>query len=141
MKKRPGIRPWIKRTKPDILPPINMIIVTKEEDNRIFTDNAALYQGILRYAQHNSNGDQEFLFTDMGNWLLKNLPEFVNYYIGSDANISFSARLANRRDRIQEQVDHLVNMELLSLKKYVPSRKNPRENIPVYSLTMEGKFL
>ena len=141
MKKRPSILPWIKRSKSDLLPPINMIIATKEEDNRNFTDNAVLYQGILRYAQHNSNDEQEFLFTEMGNWLLKNLPEFVNYYVDSNANISFSARLANRRDRIQEQVDHLVNMELLSLKKYVPSRKNPRENIPVYSLTMEGKFL
>ena len=141
MKKRPSILPWIKRSKSDFLPPINMIIATKEKYDSNFTDNAALYQGILSYAQHNSNDEQEFLFTNLGNWLLKNLPEFVNYYVDSNANISFSARLANRRDRIQEQVDHLVNMELLSLKKYVPSRKNPRENIPVYSMTMEGKFL
>ena len=85
MKKRPGIHPWIKKAKPDILPPINMIIETKEEDDRIFTNNASLYQGILRYAKehsndNNNNGIDGFLFTDMGHWLIETLKEFRFLY-------------------------------------------------------------
>jgi hypothetical protein len=159
MKKIPGIRPWIKKQKPDILPPINITFETKEISKPftgnnilnheiktravsiVFTDNALLYQGILRHAKDYSNYYDGFSFTEMGNWLIKTLPEFVNFYTDSKAKIPYSARLENRRDRIEEHIHHLINMELLSIKRFIPSRKNPRESIPVFSLTMEGTFL
>lgn len=144
MKKRPGIHPWTNRTKPEILPPINMIIETKKEDDRIFTENASLYQGILRYAKkysNNNDGIDGFLFTDMGHWLIKTLLEFQNFYSGNKAKMTKSSKLENRRNRIQELVNYLIKMELLTINKYVPSRKNSKEKVPMYSLTMEGKFL
>ena len=141
MKKRPGIRPWIRKTKPNILAPINIILETKEDDYRIFTDNASLYQGILRYARDYSNDEIGFLFTDMAHWLIKTLPEFVNFYTGNKAKTTKSARLENRRDRIEEYIKQLINMEFIKIKKYISAKKNQKEKIPIFYLTMEGKFL
>ena len=52
-----------------------------------------------------------------------------------------SAKLENRRDRIQELMNHLIKMDLIYIKKYISGRKNQKEKTPVYNITMEGKFL
>jgi hypothetical protein len=139
MKIKPGIRPWQpKYVRPSFMPPINMIIEMKDE--MIFSDNALLYQGILEYGIKYDNGDG-FLFTDMGNWLIETLPEFVNYYSGSKAKTRKSSRLENRRERIQNHLSHLFTMELVRIKRMVPARKNKREIEQLYELTTEGQFL
>ena len=107
------------------------------------SDNASLYQGILRYAKdHSSNdGNDGFLFTDMGNWLIKTLLEFQIFYTGNKARTTKSTKLENRRDRIQGIMGYLIMMDLLHIIKYIPSKKNQKEKIPVYKISTEGQFL
>lgn len=50
MKKKPRIHPWTPKIRPPLVPPINMIFEMKDDnENTTFTDNALLYQGILKY--------------------------------------------------------------------------------------------
>jgi hypothetical protein len=138
MKIKPGIRPWLPETRPPFFPPINMIFEMKNE--KIFSDDALLYQGILKYLIKYDNAEGN-LFTDIGNWLIETLPEFVNYYSGSKAKTPKNVRLDNRRGRIQERINKLFMMELVRIKGMVPGRKNEKEEVPLYELTGAGQFL
>ena len=139
MKLKPGIRSWEPRYARSF-PPLNMIFEMKNE--KLFSDNALLYQGILKYGiDHAKDDGNGFRFTDMANWLIQKLPEFVNYYSGSKAKTPLSARLASRRDRIKQHFVYLFNMDLIHVKKMVHAQKNKREIIPLYELTTEGQFL
>jgi hypothetical protein len=136
MKKKPRIHPWSPEIRPPLLPPINMIFEMKN-DNKIFTDSALLYQGILKYGIEHNNG---FLFTEVGNKLIETIPEFRNYYTGAKAHIRKSARLANRRNRIRDHIFGLIAMELLYVKAMKKAGKN-EEDIPLYDLTTEGRLV
>jgi hypothetical protein len=131
----PRIQPWLLKPRPPIFPPINIIL---EVDSKgTFTDDALLYQGILKYGLEHSRG---FIFTDLGNWLIKNLLQYRNYYTDSKSHIPKSARLANRRQIIQAHLDNLTRMELIYKKSMTKAQKN-REDIPSFDLTVEGRFL
>jgi hypothetical protein len=138
MKIKPGIRPWLPETRPPILPPINIIFEMKNKE--MFSDDALLYQGILKYCIEYDNG-KEVRFTEMGNFLIKTLPEFVNAYSGSKAKTPKNVKLANRRNRIEERINILLMMELVRIKEMVPGRKNEKERVPLYELTRAGQFL
>jgi hypothetical protein len=90
-------------------------------------------------------------FTQLGNWLVANDVQFRSYYVYSKSNIPKSARLANiiigattystnRRNTIQEYINNLVEMELLYQKSTTKAKKN-FVDIPIYDLTIEGRFL
>jgi hypothetical protein len=68
--------------------------------NGLFTKNALIRQDILQYKIKTKR--TEFLFTELGNWLLKNNNEFSSEYDGTSSkkNTPMSARLANKRERI-----------------------------------------
>lgn len=124
MKKKPRIHPWSPEIRPPLLPPINMIFEMKD-DNNTFTDNALIYQGILKYGIEHNDG---FLFTEVGNRLIKTIPEFRDYYTGNKAHIPKSARLANRRNRIRDHIYGLIAMELLKVKAEIKAEKNEEDN-------------
>lgn len=138
MKIKPGIRPWLPETRPPLFPPINMIFEMKNKD--MFSDDALLYQGILKYCIDYDDG-KGVLFTDMGNFLIKTLPEFVNYYSGSKAKTPKYAKLDNIRNRIEGRIKILLMMELVRIKEMVSGRKNEKERVPLYELTGAGQFL
>src|SRR5829696_1644469 len=127
MKKRPRIYLWSPEIRPPLVPPINMIFEMKD-DNEIFTDNALIYQGILKYGIEHNDG---FLFTEVGNRLIETVPEFRNYYTGYKARIPKSARLANRRNRIRDHIGGLIVMQLLYKKAEIKAEKN-EEDTPLY---------
>ena len=56
----------------DQSPPINIIL--EVDSTGTFTDDALLYQGILKYGLEHPRG---FVFTDLGNWLIKIYPNTV----------------------------------------------------------------
>jgi hypothetical protein len=132
--KPPRIYPWLRIPRPPKFPPITLVLEADGKD--IFTDSALLYQGILKYGLEHSDG---FTFTDLGNWLIEKLPQYRNYYINSKSHIPKSARLANRRQTIQEHLDNLIRMELIS--KSITKAKKTLEDIPSFNLTLEGRFL
>lgn len=139
MKIKPGIRPWQpKYNRTSFVPSINMILEMKDE--KLFSDIALLYQGILEYGIECADGNG-IRFTDMANWLIQTLPEFINYYSGSKAKTPLNARLANRRDRIWQHFVHLFDMELVRIKRMVHAKKKEKEIIPLYELTIEGQLL
>jgi hypothetical protein len=131
----PRIHPWLRKPRPPKLPPINIILEADSRD--IFTDNALLYQGILKYGLEHLGG---FIFTHLGNWLIKNLRQYRTYYTDSKSHIPKSARLANRRQIIQAHLDDLTRMELIYKKSMTKAQKT-REDIPCFDLTLEGRFL
>ena len=136
MKKKPRIYLWSPEIRPPLVPPINMIFEMKD-DNEIFTDNALLYQEILKYGIEHNDG---FLFTEVGKRLIEKIPEFRNYYTGYKARIPKSARLANRRNRIRDHIHRLILMELLYVKAMIKAEKN-EEDTPQYDLTTEGRLV
>jgi hypothetical protein len=137
IKPRIGIYTWSPVIRPPLIPPINMIFERSDNNDRIFTNAALLYQDILKYGIEHNDG---FGFTELGNWLINNNYEFRTYYTGDKARTPKSARLANRRQTIQEGIDNLMKMDLLYEKSKIKSQKN-LSDIPLYSLTTEGQFL
>ena len=115
-------------------PTIKLVFENCENDKY---NNVSLYQNILEYASSSSSG---FRFTQLGRWLMKNYREFINdYSSGSDSNKSISARIANKRQRIQNCIDNLKKWDFLLISKMVPAETNGLET-PLYLLTPLGKL-
>lgn len=81
-----------------------------------------------------------FRFTELGNWLLDNNQEFLNFYQDSDAKIPRSSRIANRRQRIQKNLDDLLKVGLLRIRSKVMAEKN-NTVVLLYDATIEGYLL
>jgi hypothetical protein len=132
MKETPSrIYPWLRIPYLPKFPPINVVV--DAHSNGIFTDSALVYQGILKYGLEHPGG---FIFTDLGNWLIKNLLQYHEYYTGSKSHIPISTRLASRR---QNHLDNLTKMELIY--KGMTKARKTHEDIPSFDLTLEGRFL
>ena len=126
----------VKSTKLDIN---NEIFGTK--DGKTLTNNALMYQDMLRYVRDRESINEGFRFSDLGNWLIKNNREFSNIYIDSKKRTPPNVRLANNRQRIQKLIDGLVTLGLLKVNSFVVAEKNRREPIELYSFSTEGHFL
>ena len=71
---------------------------------------------------------------------MKNNREFINDYSSdSDRNKSISARIANKRQRIQNCIDNLIKWDFLLISKMVTAEKNGLKT-PLYLLTPLGKL-
>ena len=66
--------------------------------------------------------------------------EFFNYYKDLDRNTTISARIANKRQRIQNCIDNLVKWEFLLISEMVLAKKNDTKT-PLYVLTVEGEIM
>jgi hypothetical protein len=102
-------------------------------------DNASLYQDILRYA-NDEKSSSEFKFVELANWLMTKNKEFFNYYSGSKSHIRRSARIENKRQRIQKCIDNLVEWNFLLISEMVQAKKNDTKT-PLYVLTAEGEIM
>jgi hypothetical protein len=81
-----------------------------------------------------------FRFTELGNWLLDNNQELLTFYQDSDAKIPRSSRIANRRQRIQKNLQDLLKVGFLRIKSKVIAEKN-NTVVPLYDTTIEGYLL
>jgi hypothetical protein len=127
----PRIRPEVSYPNPKI----NIIFENNKNDKY---NNASLYQNILEYASTSPSG---FRFTQLGRWLMKNNREFINdYSSGSDSNKPISARIANKRQRIQNCIDNLIKWDFLLISKMVTAEKNNLET-RLYLITPLGKIV
>lgn len=111
------------------------------KDGNTFTNNALLYQDILRYGREREYNNEGCRFSDLGNWLIANSLEFSKYYSDSKKRTPLSVRLANNRHRIQKLVDNVVTLGLLKIKSFVEAEKNRREPVELYTFSIEGIFL
>ena len=96
-------------------------------------DNASLYQNILKYANL-PEATSGFRFSELGRWLMKKNIEFIKNYSDSDSNISITARIANKRQRIQKCIDNLIEWGFLFISEMVQAEKNDTKT-PLYVLT------
>jgi hypothetical protein len=112
-------------------PPLKLQSILNSKDSVLCMD-------ILKFAKQKYNDG--FRFTNLGNWLLKNNQEFLSFYQDSDAKIPKSARIANRRQRIQKNLDDLSKIGLLRIKSKVRAERN-YGMIPLYDATLEGYLL
>jgi hypothetical protein len=114
-------------------------IFETNDDKKTLSRDSLLYQDILKFGIEHDYGFG-FRFTDLANWLIDYNHEFRTYYTDSKSHIRKSARVANRRERIQGHIDKLEASNLIVKKAITEAEKNG-ENIPLYSLTMEGRLL
>lgn len=123
-------------------PPVDINgVIFEADDDKTLTKNALLCQDILRYGREQRYSTSGFRFSDLGNWLMRHNPEFINYYSGSKGKIRYYTRLSNNRQRIQKIIDDLISLGLLKVKSLTTAEKNKREPIELYDLTIEGRFL
>jgi hypothetical protein len=66
--------------------------------------------------------------------------EFYNYYSGLDSHTPFSARIANKRQRIQKCIDNLKEWNFLLVAEMIQAEKNDTKT-PLYVLTAEGEIM
>jgi hypothetical protein len=102
-------------------------------------DNAHLYQNIIEYANLPTTSSG-FKFIELGRWLMEKNIEFRNYYSDSKAHTPISARIANKRQRIQNCIDNLTEWNFLVISKMVTAKKNNTKT-PLYVLTPLGKLI
>jgi hypothetical protein len=121
---------------PSPLIEINAILETQ---NPMPSLNALLCMDILKYATE-KKGNDAFRFEDLARWLLSRNDEFFNFYKGTKKHVTWSARIANRRQRIQRHIDNLVQLGLLEEKSTTKAKKN-RVDIPTYDFTLAGYLL
>jgi hypothetical protein len=131
--KTPSIIPEVSYPNPNI-----KIIFENYENDKY--DNARLYQNILEYANSPPIVTSGFRFTELGRWLMKKNNEFINDYSGFKNNTSISARIANKRQRIQNCINNLIKWDFLMVLKNVTAKKNDTET-PLYVLTPLGKLI
>jgi hypothetical protein len=117
--------------------PPSIIIIFENNDKEKY-DNASLYQDILEYA--NDKDSSGFKFIQLGNWLMKKNKEFVDYYSGSKGHTPISARIAYKRQRIQNCINNLIKWNFLIIYDKVKAEKNNTQT-PLYTITAEGKII
>lgn len=104
------------------------------------TDNAAARRSILRWYVESIKMKQpieEFLFTDLGKWLVTNHPQFKNKF---DSHTPKSYRLASKRTSIESRVDELIELGLIEKKGTVKAKKNKAVDTSLYSFTQFAKI-
>ena len=117
---------------------IKTIFETTDDRKRLNYDSL-LYQDILKFGLRSSL-QFGFRFTDLANWLVEHNQEILADYADSKSHVRKSARVSNRRDRIQRHIDKLKASDLIVQKAVGRAEKND-EKIPLYCLTMEGHLL
>jgi hypothetical protein len=140
MIKTPRINNIDKTLKKMTESPIQIKTIFETTDDRKRPNyDSLLYQDILKFGLRSSL-QFGFRFTDLANWLVEHNQEILADYADSKSHVRKSARVANRRDRIQRHIDKLEASDLIVQKAVGPAEKND-ENIPLYCLTMEGRLL
>ena len=124
-------------TRDCFFPPPDMNIVFEYLEGKY--DNSELYQDILKYARKRRD-QQGFKFSHVGRWLINENIEFRSYYTGSKAHVPKSARLANKRQRIQGCIDNLVQWDLIRVIGKVKAEKNEFDT-QLFESTLEGNLL
>jgi hypothetical protein len=82
---------------------------------RIITDNALLYQDILRYSlnlqEHHRESNGRFRIRELARWLIQNHEKYLKEYGGSHMNVS--NRIEARLDTIKAKANDLVKLLLI----------------------------
>jgi len=132
--KIPNIKP--KNFYPN--PKLQIIFESKAGERH---DNASLYQNILKYAHEtHEKSNLGFKFLQLGNWLMRYNKEFLKYYSGDKAHTPINARIANKRQRIQNCIDNLIKWNFLFISDWVQADKNNTQT-PLYAMTAEGEII
>ena len=119
-------------------------IFEKGDDGK-YTNNALLYQQILKYpilvGEHSSNSnvndnrDIQVSFWDIMEWLIITLPEFKLKY----SNVNISKVIPRVRRRIKGKLDNLVRLELWQSEKKKQEKSDGRTDS--FRFTLFGQLI
>ena len=97
---------------------IDSIFETRPSESgqiRVLTDNALLYQDILRYSlnlhEHHPESNGRFRIRELARWLIQNHAKYREDYKNSHMNVS--NRIEARLDTIKSKVNDLVSRHLI----------------------------
>ena len=120
--------------------------IFQENPDSTYTDNALLYQSILRYSLTISNQQSverididrpTFTHRNLAKWLIENNPEFVALYRGR--NVKDSDKIENTQKRVKNR---LKDLELLGLVRHGKTKQQKgTAEIPVYVYSRFGYVL
>jgi Zn finger protein HypA/HybF involved in hydrogenase expression len=102
------------------IPSINMFFEKRTDDIRIYTNDASLYQAILRYARTNNpdfpekRKNHSFSAWELTGWLIDNYEEYTGYYKDlSTRTTPKHVRIASRLERIKGILDEFIRLGLI----------------------------
>ena len=98
---------------------------------RDYTDDALLYQDILKYCQIKKTDSVKIY--ELSNWLLRNNTELLSYYDSTSTkrNTPYHARIHAHRTRIKNKVIDLISLRLIELSGTIKGAKNNLVTPPV----------
>ena len=119
--------------------------IFEKEANGNYTKNALLYQDILEYfniyEEEKEQGTvlriepEPFTTWNLTKWLLKKNLEFAKYYTGLARYMPTSAKISNRLDTVEEHVNDLEKLNLLTQTGFEEASKN---RIPTATYLISG---
>ena len=111
------------------------ILIERDMDGNL-TEDALLYQDILKYSKF----VEEFDLHNLTAWLLDNNNDFINDFKSLDKrNYTRANRISNKRNHVQYRVEELEHFQLVE--KYRTAINQKRVNVQYYRLTNSGKLL
>jgi hypothetical protein len=123
---------------------LNIRDILQKDENKIYTKEALLYQNILEFPLK-TNTDQ-FKFSELGRWLIKNNKEFRESYdrdrkYSSKTNTTITYAVLKKKDRIEKKIKDLIELGALYQSGWTKSEKLKDHEVPLYSLTGDGYFI
>ncbi|MGC1132918.1 MAG: hypothetical protein WA941_08845 [Nitrososphaeraceae archaeon] len=111
--------------------------IFQKEKNGSYTKDALMYQNILSFSDDKSC----FIRTELYNWLFSHNRELIDDYKDlSTRNTPYSARMANRKDRLDRVFSDLLDMKVLVHSGHTQAKKLNME-IETYSIDKSGKLV
>jgi hypothetical protein len=116
--------------------PSSLTILIKRDIDGNLTEDALLYQDILKYSRIVT----EFDLHNLTAWLLDNNNDFINDFKSLDKrNYTRANRINNKRRYVQYRVDELEYFQIV--KKYRTKISQKKVNMQFYKVTIFGKLL
>jgi hypothetical protein len=112
--------------------------IFQSDKNEYYTKDALMYQDIIRFSDDKSS----FSRTELYNWLLRHNQELIDYYKDlSTRNIPYSARVANKKDRLDRIFNNLLDMKVIVRSGTTSAKKLKKMDIETYSIDKSGKLI
>ncbi|HJT47452.1 MAG TPA: hypothetical protein VJ729_04660 [Nitrososphaeraceae archaeon] len=113
---------------------IPSILRSSDHDSKLCHDVLSYYTEVIK--TNDARGNENFVFTELGKWLLDHHRPFVNEYAGSTTPKSY--RLHSKRTYIQNRINDLMELRIMEEKGTTKSEKNSAVDTPVYGFTLFG---
>jgi hypothetical protein len=119
-------------------------IIFKKNTDGSYTRNSLLYQDILKYCidgKYREDDNKSFRLWNLIKWLLEVNVEFINHFKDlSTRNYTLANKIEDKRPRIKDKVEELVNLSLIA---QIGTAKQSKGNgtVPIFEFTIVGQVI